>query len=266
MLGLPGRRTARAAVQARPARRDLIIRRRQAEEGRSERHSPDYGDAWTFVAIDADTKLVPTWYVGQRTADDAWEVLTDLRSRLDRLVQLTTDGPRMYLGTVPEAFDGEIDYAMLIKEYGSAPDDGPTTRYSPAPCTGIRITEVTGAPDPEHIATSYVERQNLTIGMGIRRFARLANAFSKKLENLTAAVSLHFMYYNFGRPAPNAHQGRRWRQDNSRDGCWRYRSRLDARRNRRAARFKLTHYPCLGHVVAVSSSSVEDHVGVRDTI
>jgi IS1 family transposase len=163
-------------------------------------HNAVYGDAWTFVASDADTKLVPSWWVGQRTADDAWAVLSDLRDRLANRVQLTTDGHTMYLSTVPDMFDGEIDYAMLIKEYGNTPADGPTTRYSPAPCTGIKVKKITGAPDPAHIATSYVERQNLTIRMSMRRFTRLTNAFSKKLENLTAAVSLHFMFYNFGRP------------------------------------------------------------------
>jgi IS1 family transposase len=163
-------------------------------------HNPDYGDAWIFVAIDADTKLVPSWWVGQRTADDAWEILTDLQGRLASRVQLTTDGHSMYLSAVPGAFSGEIDYAMLIKQYGNAPADGPNTRYSPAPCTGIKVKKITGTPDPAHIATSYVERQNLTIRMSMRRFTRLTNAFSRKLENLTAAVSLHFMYYNFGRP------------------------------------------------------------------
>jgi IS1 family transposase len=163
-------------------------------------HNPDYGDAWTFVAIDADTKLVPSWWVGQRTADDAYAVLCDLRDRMSHRVQLTTDGHSMYLTTVPDTFAGDIDYAMLIKEYGNTPADGPSTRYSPAPCTGIKIKKITGAPDPAHIATSYVERQNLTIRMSMRRFTRLTNAFSRKLENLTAAVSLHFMYYNFARP------------------------------------------------------------------
>jgi len=163
-------------------------------------HNADYGDAWTFVAIDADSKLVPSWWVGQRTADDAYSVLCDLRDRISQRVQLTTDGHSMYLTTVPDAFAGDIDYAMLIKEYGNAPAEGPSTRYSPAPCTGIKVKKITGAPDPAHIATPYVERQNLTIRMSMRRFTRLTNAFSKKLENLTAAVSLHFMYYNFARP------------------------------------------------------------------
>jgi IS1 family transposase len=162
-------------------------------------HSPDFGDAWTFVAIDADTKLVPSWWVGQRTADDAYAVLSDLQGRLAHRVQLTTDGHNMYLSAVADTFAGDIDYAMLIKEYGATPDEA-NTRYSPAPCTGIKVKKITGTPDPAHIATSYVERQNLTIRMNMRRFTRLTNAFSKKIENLTAAVSLHFMYYNFARP------------------------------------------------------------------
>jgi hypothetical protein len=135
-------------------------------------------------------------------------VLSDLRGRLANRVQLTTDGHSMYLSTVPGVFNGEIDYAMLIKEYGNTPADGPSTRYSPAPCTGIKVKKITGAPDPAHIARSYVERQNLTIRMNMRRFTRLTNAFSKKLESLTAAVSLHFMYYNFARPQGPRQTGR----------------------------------------------------------
>ncbi len=162
-------------------------------------HDADYGDVWTFVAIDADTKLVPAWLVGQRNADDALMILTDLRNRLANRVQLTTDGHGMYLSATAGAFGGDVDYAMLIKEYGTAPD-GATTRYSPAPCTGITVKKITGTPDPAHIATSYIERQNLTIRMSMRRFTRLTNAFSRKAENLAAAVSLHFMYYNFARP------------------------------------------------------------------
>jgi IS1 family transposase len=163
-------------------------------------HNADYGNAWTFVAIDADTKLVPSWYVGQRTAEDAWEVLTDLRGRLANRVQLTTDGHAMYLSTVPKAFEDDVDFAQLVKKYGRTPADPANHKYSPSPCMSITLKKVTGAPDPAHISTSYVERQNLTIRMGMRRFTRLTNAFSRKLENLTAAVSLHFCYYNFARP------------------------------------------------------------------
>ncbi len=162
-------------------------------------HDVDYGDVWTFVAIDADTKLVPSWLVGQRNADDAAMLMHDLQSRLDNRVQLTTDGHRMYLSAVAESFSGDVDYAMLVKLYGPTPNS-PETRYSPAPCIGAEVKKITGVPDPSHISTSYVERQNLTMRMGMRRFTRLTNAFSKKVDNLAAAVSLHFMHYNFARP------------------------------------------------------------------
>ncbi len=165
-----------------------------------EKHDADWGDAWTFVAIDADNKIVPSWYVGQRTADDAWEVLTDLRSRLATRVQLTSDGHKCYLTTVPEVFDEEVEFAQLVKHFGRAVADPAKHKYSPTAIKGIDINKVCGSPDPAHISTSYVERQNLTIRMSMRRFTRLTNAFSKKLENLTAAVSLHFMFYNFARP------------------------------------------------------------------
>jgi IS1 family transposase len=162
-------------------------------------HDPDFGDVWVFTAIDADSKLVPTWLVGQRNADDATLMMADLYPRLADRVQLTTDGLRAYLSAVPAIFE-EVDYAMLVKQYGKLPQDSPETRYSPAPCTGIKVHKILGQPDPAHIATSFVERQNLTIRMGMRRFTRLTNGFSRKAENLSAAVSLHFMYYNFGRP------------------------------------------------------------------
>ena len=165
-----------------------------------ERHSADWGDAWTFTALDPDTKLVPSWFVGQRTADDAWEVLADLRARLAGKVQLSTDGHKMYLTAVPEVLGDDVDYAQVVKHYGRKPADPENHRYSPAPCVTVTINKVSGTPDPAHISTSLVERQNLTIRMSMRRFTRLTNAFSRKLENLTAAVSLHFMFYNFGRP------------------------------------------------------------------
>ncbi len=158
-----------------------------------------YGDVWTWTAIDADTKLVPSWYVGNRTAEDAYAFLSDVAGRLANRVQLTTDGYRSYLSAVAGAFGSDIDYAMLIKVYGNEPT-GPQTRYSPAACTGAETVKITGSPDPAHVSTSYVERQNLTMRMGMRRFTRLTNAFSKKVENLMAAVSLHFMHYNYARP------------------------------------------------------------------
>lgn len=158
-----------------------------------------YGDVWTWTAIDADTKLIPAWLVGERHTSDAITFIWDLRSRLANKVQLTTDGHRPYLTAVEGVFtDMDVDYAMLVKLYGS-PSKEEQRRYSPARCTGTREIPIRGNPDPSHISTSYVERQNLTMRMGMRRFTRLTNAFSKKIENLAAAVSLHFMHYNFVR-------------------------------------------------------------------
>lgn len=156
-----------------------------------------WGDIWTWTAIDADTKLVPCWMVGQRGIESATEFIGDLASRLSNRVQLTTDGHRPYLNAVEDAFGGDIDFAQLIKIYGSSGDA--QTRYSPGQCIGIACNTVTGTPDPKHISTSFVERQNLTMRMSMRRFTRLTNAFSKKLENHMAAIALHFMYYNFAR-------------------------------------------------------------------
>ena len=157
-----------------------------------------YGDVWTYTAIDADTKLVPCWYVGLRDADDSYHFMQDLGSRLANRVQLTTDGRRTYLDAVEDVFGSEIDYAMLVKLYGKEPES--ETRYSPAKCTGVNHRTITGYPDSFKISTSFVERQNLTMRMSMRRFTRLTNAFSKKIENLEHAVALHFMYYNFARP------------------------------------------------------------------
>jgi IS1 family transposase len=158
-----------------------------------------YGDVWTWTALCADTKLVPSWLVGERTVDDAWIFMTDLRGRLSNRVQLTTDGYRPYLHAVDHAFAGdEIDYATLHKLFG--PDPSEERRYSPPICIGTKAQVIQGDPDPEKISTSYVERQNLTMRMGMRRFTRLTNAFSKKVENLAHAVSLHYMHYNFARP------------------------------------------------------------------
>lgn len=155
------------------------------------------GDVWTWTAIDADTKLVPCWMVGQRGLETATEFIGDLASRLSHRVQLTTDGHRPYLEAVETAFGGDIDFAQLIKIYGASGEA--QTRYSPGQCLGIECKAVTGTPDPKHISTSFVERQNLTMRMSMRRFTRLTNAFSKKLENHMAAIALHFMYYNFAR-------------------------------------------------------------------
>ena len=156
-----------------------------------------YGDVWTWTAICADTKLIPSWVIGRRDSDTAHVFLTDLASRLANRVQLTTDGHTAYLEAIDHAFGDDIDYAMLVKLYGS--DQEQEKRYSPPKCLGTKLRRIHGNPDSKHISTSYAERQNLTIRMSMRRFTRLTNGFSKKVENLAHAVSLHFMYYNFGR-------------------------------------------------------------------
>jgi IS1 family transposase len=159
-----------------------------------------YGDVWTWTAICADTKLVPSWLVGERTVDDAWAFLSDLQGRLAERVQISSDGLKIYVQAVDLAFGPEVDFAQIHKLYG--PAEGTThqeRKYSPNVCTGIEKKIITGDPDPAEISTSYVERQNLTMRMGMRRFTRLTNGFSKKVENLTHAVSLHYMHYNFAR-------------------------------------------------------------------
>jgi len=191
--------------------RDLTTKRVQCDEvwsfvGCKEKNVPPserdqfgIGDVWTWTALDADTKLMICWQVGERDAGTAQEFIADLSSRLSNRVQLTTDGLKVYLTAVEDAFGGAVDYAMLVKLYGTDAAEG-EKRYSPAICIGADKTRINGRPDPKHVSTSYVERQNLTMRMGLRRFTRLTNAFSKKLENHACAVSLHFMYYNFARP------------------------------------------------------------------
>lgn len=159
-----------------------------------------YGDAYTWTAIDAESKLVPSFYVGDRGLESARIFISDLAGRLANRVQLTTDGHKAYLQAVEEAFGNDIDYSQLIKLYGGDGVKEREVRYSPAVCNGTIKERVNGKPDPKNISTSYVERQNLTMRMSMRRFTRLTNAFSKKIENHICAVSLHFMYYNFCRP------------------------------------------------------------------
>jgi len=160
-----------------------------------------FGDVWTWTAIDADAKLVPSWLVGTRDAESANAFMQDLADRLAHRVQLTSDGHASYLEAVERAFGSDIDFAALTKLYGSDPEA--EKRYSPAKCIGIQSRDISGDPDPRDISTSYVERQNLTMRMSMRRFTRLTNAFSKKIENLEHAVALHFMHYNFCRAHKN---------------------------------------------------------------
>ena len=187
--------------------RDLPCKRVQCDEiwgfvgakaRRVKQGAKGQGDVWTWVALDADTKLMITWAIGPRNLMTGRRIMQDVASRLRERVQLTTDGFRPYLQAVGSAFGADVDYAMLQKLYGPAPEG--ERRYSPPVCLGAIPTPVQGAPDPKHISTSFVERSNLTMRMGMRRLTRLTNAFSKKVENHHYAVALHFMHYNFCRP------------------------------------------------------------------
>lgn len=157
------------------------------------------GDVWTWTAICADTKLAPPFMIGGRDAGVAYDFMQDLAGRLANRVQLTTDDHKAYLEAVEAASGANVDFAQLVKIYGPAPVQGPDRKYSPENFCGTKVNIVTGDPDAEKISTSYVERQNLTVRMSMRRFTRLTNGFSKKVENHAHAVALHFMYYNFGR-------------------------------------------------------------------
>ncbi|MBV9859015.1 MAG: IS1 family transposase [Alphaproteobacteria bacterium] len=168
--------------------RNVIVAKAAPEEA---------GDIWTWVALDADTKLVPSWRVGDRSGATAIEFVCDLSGRLANRVQITSDGHRAYLEAVEAGFGTDVDYAQLVKLYGEVPH--PKGRYSPAQIQGSKTFCCTGNPEPRHISTSYVERQNLTMRMSMRRFTRLSNGFSKKAENHAWMVALHFMHYNFCR-------------------------------------------------------------------
>jgi IS1 family transposase len=157
----------------------------------------DAGDLWTWVAIDAETKLVPSWRIGDRSSETAIEFVCDLSRRLANRVQITSDGHRAYVEAIETGFGADVDYAQLIKMFGEVPH--PAGRYSPAQIQGTKTFCCTGDPDPRHISTSYVERQNLTMRMSMRRFTRPSNGFSKKAENHAHSVAIHFMHYNFVR-------------------------------------------------------------------
>ncbi|HLF58556.1 MAG TPA: IS1 family transposase [Alphaproteobacteria bacterium] len=157
----------------------------------------DVGDVWTWTAIDADTKLIPSWFVGSRDGEAAKRFICDLAKRLANRVQLTSDGHKAYLDAVDAGFGTDVDYAMLVKIYGQGPEG--QRRYSPPEIVGTETFCCTGKPDPKHVSTSFAERQNLSMRMGMRRFTRLTNAFSKKIENHIHALSIYFMHYNFVR-------------------------------------------------------------------
>lgn len=192
------------------AMRDLPCKRLQCDEiwafcGMKQANVPaehegelGYGDVWTWTAICADTKLVPSFMIGKRDAEYATAFAEDLASRLKNRAQISTDGLRLYIDAVSDAFGDQVDYAQIVKLYGNEKQEG-QRRYSPAICTGVKKLRVCGDPDAAQVSTSFVERQNLTMRMGMRRFTRLTNGFSKKLQNLEHSVALHFMHYNFGR-------------------------------------------------------------------
>src|SRR6266481_4430162 len=188
--------------------RNLKVRRMQADEiwcfvgakaknVRAEKKQEGWGDVWTWVGIDADTKLVLSYLVGGRDGGWAKDFMQDCASRIRNRVQITTDGHKAYLEAVENAFGADVDYAQLHKIYGASLEN--EARYSPAVCIGCEMKQVSGNPDPKHVSTSFVERQNLTMRMHMRRFTRLTNGFSKKIDNHAYAVALHFMYCNFVR-------------------------------------------------------------------
>jgi len=175
-----------------------FVAMKQAQVPADLKGTPGIGDTWTWVALDADTKLVASYMVADRSRGAAQLFVRDLASRLANQVQITTDGYRAYIDAIDKGF-GSVDYAILTKLYDDVVPEGRQRRYSPAVVTGTKKEVVFGDPDKDHISTSYVERQNLTMRMGMRRFTRLTNAFSKKIENHIHAISLYFMHYNFAR-------------------------------------------------------------------
>lgn len=173
-----------------------------AKQRQVDRGAQQYGDAWTWVAIDAETKLIVSFLIGSRDAGSAWEFMNDVAGRVTNKIQLTTDGLATYLDAVADNFGKDVDYGQLVKLYGDDPriKNAPANvRYSPGVCTGCKPYARIGDPDPKHISTSFVERQNLTMRMSIRRFTRLTNGHSKKIENHCHAVAIHFAHYNFCR-------------------------------------------------------------------
>jgi IS1 family transposase len=189
--------------------RSLIVNRVQCDEiwafvlGKDknlkmEQVQAGFGSVWTWTAIDADSKLIITYMLGDRGAETAHAFMKDVASRISNRIQLTTDGHRVYAEAVENAFGSEVDYAMLVKVYGAS-NDNPESRYSPATCIGCRTGVLSGNPEPKYISTSYVERSNLSMRMGMRRFTRLTNGYSKKVENHGHQVALYFFHYNFCR-------------------------------------------------------------------
>jgi IS1 family transposase len=174
-----------------------FVHAKQKNVARAKAAPADAGDVWTWVAIDAQTKLVPSWRVGDRSSETAIAFVDDLAARLANRAQITTDGHKPYLEAIEGASGGDIDYAVLIKVYGAAPEG--EKRYSPAECIGTMRQRIEGNPDPRHVSTSFVERQNLTMRMSIQRFTQLTNALLKKLDNHAHSVALHYMHYNFCR-------------------------------------------------------------------